>query len=201
MISITISPEQLAAAPPDVRRWLESEVASTLAFVERQHGPAKAPAAELAACSPEEVAQIFELVRHDYLAASLLCELGREQDVGHSTPPYRAISIADLVRRSRLGSGDRLMVRLEAINAALHRIRGDAAASMFGFDQFGRLYIHEVTQRHIAELWNRLLAADAAAPAQQVVPAGGRAANDPAENRAAPGERGALLDEMLGTPL
>lgn len=203
MISITISPEQLAAAPLDIRRWLEREIAGTLAFAEGHQATPKAPEAELAACSFEEVAQIFALIRHDHLAAALFCELGHEANVGPGTSPYRAIAVADLLRRTRLGSPDRLMARLDAIDAAFRRVRGNAGGSLFGFDQVGRLYIHEVTQHHIAALWNQLLAADAAAPARQ--DASVRGAADPvAANGLAcpvPGEADAALDAMLGTPL
>jgi hypothetical protein len=203
MISITISPEQLAAAPPDIRRWLEREIAGTLDFAEGHQAAPKAPEAELAACSFDEVAQIFALIRKDHLAATLFCELGHEANVGSRTPPYRAIAVADLLRRSRLGSPDRLMARLEVINAAFRRLRGDAGGSLFGFDQFGRLYIHEVTQHHIAELWKQLLAADVVAPARQ--DASVRLAADPVPAnglaRPVPREADPALDAMLGTPL
>jgi hypothetical protein len=204
MISITISPEQLAAAPPDVRRLLEREMASTLAFAEGQQGAPKAPAAELAACSLEEVVQLFALIRDDHLTAALFCELGHEPNVGLGTPRYRAVSVADLLRRSRLGSPDRLTARLETIHAAFRRLRGDAGGSLFGFDQFGHLYIHEVTQHHIAELWQKLAAAEAATPFRQEPPERVRMTTGPSANgmaRPAPGEADAALDAMLGTPL
>jgi hypothetical protein len=202
MISITVSPEQLAGAPPEVRRWLEAEVTSTLAFAEGQHRPATAPAAALAACSSEEVAQIFELVREDYFAASLFCELGRDTGIGRSGGPYHAIGIGDLLRRTRLGSGEQLMGRIETINAALRRLRGDPAATMFGFDQLGRLYIHGETHRNIAALWDELLAGQVAHPADQVTSDGGPPPTKPSGNPA-PGEttRDAALAEMMGTPL
>ena len=177
-------------------------MASTLAFAEGQHAAPRAPAAELGACSIEEVAHIFELIRQDYFSTSVFCELGRDTGIGHNASPYHAIAIADLLRRTRLENGERLMGRLEVINAALRGLRGDAQATLFGFDQFGRLYIHETTHRNIAAFWDHLLARDGVYPVEQPAIEAERPAKDPSsEVRGPQAGSGAALDEILGTPL
>ncbi len=55
MTSFTFSVEQLRSAPPEVRHWIETEIAAALSGLNRlELGPSEPHSAELAACTPEE---------------------------------------------------------------------------------------------------------------------------------------------------
>jgi hypothetical protein len=160
MTGFTFSPEQIRSAPIEVRRWLEREIAASLAQIA---GPTRdaAPvhAATLAACMPEEAAQLFELIKGDFLLSQVFFELGRDGPDAHAVAPLHAVGLADLLRHTRLGSVDRLGEYFGAINRAFQAIRNDPEATLFGFDQQGHVYVHETTCRSIRLLWERLFSA------------------------------------------
>ena len=78
MVGITLSPEQIRAAPPEVRRWLEHELAVPLGL-----NPPTLPITQpshphLAACTPEEAAQVLSLIQGMLPVVHVFFELGRE---------------------------------------------------------------------------------------------------------------------------
>lgn len=171
MTSFVFSVEQLRAAPPEVRRWIEREIAQSLAALERpEHEPAPMHEAELAACRPEEAVQIFEMIKDNFLCSQVFFELARDMPGGRAVPPLHAFGIADILRHARLADANRLVECFTAINQAYQTVRDDPQASLFGFDEQGHVYIHETTHRSIRLVWERLVAA--AAPAGQRPAAG-----------------------------
>ena len=79
MTSFTFSIEQLRSAPPEVRRWIEREIAASLAAMSKsEHDASQVHAASLAACMPEEAMQLFELIKGNFLLAQVFFELARE---------------------------------------------------------------------------------------------------------------------------
>lgn len=162
MTSFTFSVEQLRAAPPEVRRWVEREIAAGLAALDRpQHEPSHEHAATLAACEPQEALQVFEMIRGNFLYTQVLFELARELPGGPRAPELHAFSVAEILRHTRLADGDRLVACFTAINQAFQSVRNDPEAALFGFDQQGYVYVHETTHRSIRLVWERLLAAGA----------------------------------------
>ena len=87
-------------------------------------------------------------------------ELAREMPAGRSAPPLHALNIADLLRHTRLSDGDRLADCFTAFNQIFQTIRNDPEAALFGFDQYGHVYIHETTHHSIRGLWEHLFATD-----------------------------------------
>lgn len=157
MIGITLSLEQIRAAPPEVRRWIEKELASSLgllAQVERQSHPARS---ELAACSREEALGLFELIKGDYLACQVFFELGRGAEDNGSPHPLHALSIAEIMRHTRIHSSE-LQRSLTVINQALQQLRRDPNVGLFGFDEEGHCYVHQETHRSIGRLWQEFVA-------------------------------------------
>jgi hypothetical protein len=146
------------SAPPEVRRWIANEVASALVALTGtpQAQPPAQPEA-LAACTPEEAMQLFETIRDDFAATLVFLELAREP-AGHAVPPLHALSIADIMRHTRLNDA-RLVECFRAINQVFQQIRNDPEAALFGFDQANHVYIHEATHRSIRTLWQALTAA------------------------------------------
>jgi hypothetical protein len=148
----TFSAEQLRSAPPAVRQWTENEIAVSLrALMGAHQEPPGGHAAELAACSPEEGLQVFELIRTDFAITQIFLELAHEP-IGNSNPPLHALGIADIIRHTRL-TESRLAECFRTINRVFQQDRNDPEAALFGFDQANHVYIHEATDRSICDLW------------------------------------------------
>src|SRR3974377_2376007 len=76
MIGITLSCDQIRAAPPEVRRWIEQEVAISLRpQIAVPDGQDRVE--ELAICSVEELSSILAMVQGVLPAVNVLFELGR----------------------------------------------------------------------------------------------------------------------------
>jgi hypothetical protein len=154
--SFTFSLEQLKAAPPEVRRWVEHEIGVALGALSRvDHDPSQVHSTALAACTPEEALQMFELIKDNFLLSQVFFELARETRAGR-TAPLHALNIADILRHTRLSDGDRLADCFTAINQIFQNVRSDPEAALFGFDQYGHVYIHESTHHSVRRVWEHL---------------------------------------------
>src|SRR5262249_13319434 len=144
----------------EVRRWIENEAAATLAALGRsEHHPSQVHAPSLAACAPQEAAQVFELIKSNFLLCQVFFELARDTANSRVSAPLHALNVADILRHTRLADGDRLVDCLTAIDQAFRSLRSDLAATLFGFDQLGHVFIHQTTHDSIRYLWERLFAA------------------------------------------
>lgn len=159
MVGITLSPEQIRTAPPEVRRWLEHEIASTLGLSAQANPHTLPPPTVLAELTHEEAARIFAVIQPDYFASQVLFELAREVPNSRSGNGLRAFSIAEIARHTRLGDIERLVDCFGTINTAFRQARGDREATLFGFDQFGCCYVSEATHQAIGCLWRDLVSA------------------------------------------
>jgi hypothetical protein len=83
-------------------------------------------------------------------------ELAREMPGDRGGPALHALRLADMLRHTRLTDGDRLVDCFNAINQAFRTVRRDPEASLFGFDQYGQVWIHQTTHDSIRELWEQL---------------------------------------------
>jgi hypothetical protein len=156
-MSFTFSLDQVRSAPPEVRRWIEHEATAALAALSRpEPDESHAHAAALAACTPEEAAEIYELIKGNFLLSQVFFELGREVPGNHGGPALHALSLADMLRHTRVADGDQLVDCFSAITQAFRTLRNDPEASLFGFDQYGQVWIHQMTHESIRELWERL---------------------------------------------
>ena len=141
MTSFTFSLEQLKAAPPEVRRWVEHEIGVALGALSRfDHDPSQTHSAALAACTPEEALQVFEAIKGNFLLSQVFFELARETPAGRAAPPLHAVNIAELLRHTRLSDGDQLADCLTAINQVFRTVRNDPEAALFGLPVRPRLY-------------------------------------------------------------
>ena len=161
MTSFTFSLEQLRAAPPEVRRWVEHEIGVALGALGRlDHDPSHVHSVALAACTPEEASQMFESIKDNFMLSQVFFELARETPAGRAAPPLHVLNIADLLRHTRLSDGDRLADCFTAINQIFQTVRNDPEAALFGFDQYGHLYIHESTHHSVRRVWEQLFVTD-----------------------------------------
>ena len=174
MTSFTFSAEQVKSAPPEVRRWIENEVAKALALpAPSAHDPSKMQASALAACTIDEVAQLFKLISGNFLVTQVFFELARETAFPHKIPSLHTVSLSDIQRHEQLADGQVLIECLGVINQALQRVRNDANASLFGSDESGHIYVHETTHRNIRQLREQLVLAHSTAALNQPAEAGG----------------------------
>ena len=158
MISFAFTVDEVKSAPPEVRRWIEREAAAALAALSR---PEPDPlhhhhTASLAACTPEEAAEVYDLIKGNFLLSQVLFDLARETPANRGGPPLHALSLADMLRHTRLADGDHLVDCFSAITQAFRSVRNDPEASLFGFDQYGQVWIHQTTYESIRELWGQL---------------------------------------------
>jgi hypothetical protein len=157
MISFTFSLDQVKSAPPEVRRWIEREAAVWLASLSRPEPDTSHPqAAALAACTVQEAAEVYELIKSNFLLSQVFFELAREMPGKRGGAPLYALSLADMLRQTRLADGDRLVDCFSAITQAFRTVRDDPQAALFGFDQYGQVWIHQMTHDSIRALWEQL---------------------------------------------
>ncbi len=102
MTSFTFSLDQLRSAPPEVRRWVENEIAAALSgLTHSEHGPSEPHSAELTACTPEEALKVFELIKGNFLLSQVFFELAREMPNSGSSAPLHTLNIGELLRHTR----------------------------------------------------------------------------------------------------
>src|SRR3954468_8646111 len=75
MAGITLTADEIKSAPPEVRRWLELEIAHTLGL---QAAPAPAAAPALVGCNVDEARDMLGMVQGMLPVAAVFFELGRE---------------------------------------------------------------------------------------------------------------------------
>lgn len=174
MTSFIISAEQVKSAPPEVRRWIENEVARALALpASPTYDPSRMQASALAVCTIDEVAQIFNLISGNFFVTQVFLELARETPLPYKIPSLHTVRLSDIQRHVQLADGQVLLECLGVINQALQRVRNDANASLFGSDESGHIYIHETTHRNIRQLREQLVLAHSAAGLNQSAEPGG----------------------------
>ncbi len=185
MMSITLSAEQIRRAPPEVRRWIEQEVATSLGFQAQSSASQRQPA-QLAGCSQDELAAVLSLIQGIFPAVNVFFELGRK-GTSFAQDRLEAYRLSDIQHHTRLQSPEQVISCLELINESLHRIRGSTAASFSGVDG-DYCFVAAETQRNIRRLWLELIGQGRAAAAP-VEAAGGHgpavAEPVPASNAAA----------------
>jgi hypothetical protein len=154
MAGITLSVDEIKAAPPEVRRWLEQEMVRAFGTP-----PTPAPTAvpALVGCNVEEARDMLALVQGMLPAVSVFFELGREA-AGVAIHGMRAFRIADILRHVRLQSPDQVVQCLDVLTQALRRVRGDGAAAFFALDDQGHCLVAEATMRSVHRLWQEIVA-------------------------------------------
>jgi hypothetical protein len=190
MVGITLSAEQVRSAPPEVRRWLEQQLALTLGLNAPEPPPAPASRPHLIALSVEEAFRVFSLIQGTLPVINVFFELGRE-GASVAVRGIEAYALMDILRHTRLQRLDQVVACLDAINEAVKRTRGDADASFYGLDDRGYCFIAEQTQRSILRLWKHVTgesAIDAAMPGRAVPDTGmSPAATSPSAAGSVPG--------------
>lgn len=161
MVGITLSAEQIRSAPPEVRHWLEQQIAALLSPLPAQPPH---PGPKLVACSRQELRTILTQIQAMLPVVTVFFELGRE---AASVPVQgmRALRLADILRHTRLQGTEQVVECLEVITEVLRRVRGDQDAMLCAVDRDGRCYVAEETAANILALWQEIVASRALEPA------------------------------------
>ena len=156
MVGITLSPEQIRAAPPEVRRWLEHELAVSLGLNPPALPITQPSSPHLAACTPEEAAQVLSLIQGMLPVVHVFFELGREGAApGEGIEAFR---LADIMRHTRLEVPDQVLACLEVLDQAVQRVRNDPGATFHAVDERGYCLVAAQTQRSIRAIWQQVVA-------------------------------------------
>ena len=156
MVGITLSPEQIRAAPAEVRRWLEHELAVSLGLNPPAMPITQPSSPHLAACTPEEAAQVLSLIQGMLPVVHVFFELGREGAAPGEG--IEAFQLADIMRHTRLEVLDQVLACLEILDQAVQRVRNDPGATFHAVDQRGYCLVAAQTQRSIRAIWQQLVA-------------------------------------------
>lgn len=168
MVGITLSPEQINQWPPDVRRWLEQQVANTLGLY-RPEPAMRPPERHLIGCDLEAARAILAAIQGVLPLVSVFFELGRDP-VATSPQGLRALPLEDMAHHARLHSAEQLVACLQAINEALQRVGGSTDAVLTAMDGEGHCLVADVTARSILALWQEIVAARNLTPEQPAAP-------------------------------
>jgi hypothetical protein len=155
MAGITLSMEEIRAAPPEVRRWLEQEIARAIGAVPA--AAAAQPAIKLVGCNIEEAREMLALVQGILPVVNVFFELGREA-ASVAVHGMRAFRVADILSHTRLHTPDQVIECLNVLAQALQRVRGDAKAVFHVVDDQGHCLVAETTMRSILKLWQEIVA-------------------------------------------
>ena len=157
MVGITLSPEQIGQAPPEVRRWLEQQVAATLGLYRPARQPG-VPERHLVACGLEEARAILAQIQGMLPVVSVFFELGRDP-VATSPDGVRALRLDDMVRHARLQAPQQVIACLNAIDEALQNATGQPDATLTAIDGTGHCLVADATSRSIVAVWQEVVAA------------------------------------------
>ena len=156
MVGITLSSEQIGQAPPEVRRWLEQQVAATLGLY-RPQPVLRAPERHLVGCGVEEAQAILSMIQGMLPVVSVFFELGREP-VATSAEGVRALRLDEMARHARLQTTQQVVACLNAIDEALQRVSGRPDAALTAIDGEGHCMVADVTAHSILAVWQAIVA-------------------------------------------
>ncbi|CAH1659859.1 hypothetical protein [Chelatococcus asaccharovorans] len=155
MVGITLSPEQIRSAPPEVRHWLEQEIATSLGF-RPDDDVARLGSEHLVDLTPQEAMAVYDSVRGMFSVANAFFELGQPAMVlgqGHIC----AHPLLQMLRHTRLQSLDQLIACLQAIDDVVRRLRADPHATVYVLDKRGYCLTTDLTRTSIGQVWSELI--------------------------------------------
>ena len=155
MVGISLTAEQIRAAPPEVRHWIEQQVAGLFGPV-AEASPQAAPR-HLALVTPGEAEALLEQIENILPVVSVFFELGRES-AGVPAQGMRVLHVAEILRHTRLQSVSQVIECLDVINDALRQVRHDPEAMICAVDHEGRCFVAEATSHAVLALWRGIVA-------------------------------------------
>ncbi|HEY5225997.1 MAG TPA: hypothetical protein VIJ06_04320 [Methylovirgula sp.] len=185
MVGFTFSAKQIKAAPPEVRRWMETEIVKALTSDPAAAGemPSRDSAERLqtalAAGTSTEMQETFQRVSSNSIISRVFFELARDTRFSGNATPFHVVTLVDVMRHLHLVEAQQVLTCLDAINQAFQQVRRDPHASLFALDEAGHIYLHDLTYHGIRQVWQQLVMA-------HPWPGSGHAAKAPAESAVSP---------------
>ncbi len=158
MVGISLTAEQIRAAPPEVRHWIEQQFAAL--FAPAAEEPPHAEQRRLAQLTPGEAQALLEQIEDILPVVSVFFELGRE-NASVPVQGMRVFRLPEILRHTRLESAAQVIECLEVINDALRHVRHDAEAMICAVDRDGRCFVSEATSHSVLTLWQGIVASRA----------------------------------------
>jgi hypothetical protein len=177
MVGITLSPEQIHRAPPEVRRWIEQQIGDALGL-SRTAPTVEAPPKHLAGCHLEQVRAILPMISGGLLpVVGVFFELAHEP-IAVSQQGLHVLQLDEIQRHCRLQSQSQVVACLGGIDEALQRLSGAPDVALTVLDGSGHCLVAGVTAQSILALWQEIvsgrdtvrLRADGVVPPGVVVP-------------------------------
>ncbi|TAN10911.1 MAG: hypothetical protein EPN45_06175 [Rhizobiaceae bacterium] len=156
MVGFTLTSEQIRSAPPQVRLWLEHEIALSLSPAMRDPGLSSSWE-HLVACTSQQAAAIYSEIRNMLPVTNVFFEFGRE-GASIEQDGLEAFRTDNVIRNTHLQGVSQFGVCLEIINRALRQIYGDAAATLYLLDPKGYCIIASQTRNSIRAVWREVIA-------------------------------------------
>jgi hypothetical protein len=157
MVGITLSPEQIQQAPPEVRRWIEQQIASALGL-SRPTPTVEAPARHLVGCDLEQVRAILSLISGLLPVSGVFFELAQEP-IAVTAQGLHVLRLDEMQRHCRLQGHNQVVACLGAIDEALRRVSGAPDVALTVLDGAGHCLVADETARSILALWHEIITA------------------------------------------
>lgn len=155
MVGITLSPEQIQQAPPEVRRWIEQQIAGALGL-SRPAPAVEAPARHLVGCDLEQTRAILSLIGGMLPVAGVFFELAHEP-VAVTQQGLHVLRVDDIQRHCRLQGPGQVAACLGAIDEALRRVVGSPDVALTVLDRSGHCVVADQTAHNIMTLWQEMV--------------------------------------------
>jgi hypothetical protein len=167
MVGITLSAEQIHQAPPEVRRWLEQQIAVTFGPYPGGLYPGtpmlETPARHLIECSVEDARAVLSVIQGILPAVGIFFELAREP-FDMAGQGIRSLRLDEMGRHAHLQSTDQVVACLRLIDRTSRRALGNPDAALAALDGAGHCLVADVTARSILALWREIVVARDLAP-------------------------------------
>lgn len=155
MVGINLTAEQIRAAPPEVRHWIEQQCATLFAPAAEEHPHAEPR--RLAQLTPGDAQAVLEQIEDILPVVSVFFELGRE-NASVPVQGMRVFRLPEILRHTRLESVAQVIECLDVINDALRHVRHDPEAMICAVDREGRCFVAEATSHSVLVLWQGIVA-------------------------------------------
>jgi len=158
MVGISLTAEQIRAAPPEVRHWIEQQCAGLFTPAAEEHPQAEPR--RLAQITPGDAQAVLEQIEDILPVVSVFFELGRE-NASVPVQGMRVFRLPEILRHTRLESVSQVVECLDVVNDALRHVRRDPEALICAVDREGRCFVAEATSHAILTLWQGIVASRA----------------------------------------
>jgi hypothetical protein len=156
MVGFTFSAEEISAAPPEVRCWVESQIVKALDRKTRDEGPSNVEARSLAQCSLDDAVRIFQLISRMFPVGQVFFELGRESHLLTDSASLHCLNLDEMQRHLQFSDPRLLTECLSVINQAFQQVRNDPQAFLSATDDRGHIFIHQTSYEVIRKLREQL---------------------------------------------